>query len=383
MLHSPDRRGTDSAKWTRHAHPERDILPFWVADMDFASPPEVIQALHERIDHGVFGYADAPASCRDAVQEYLHRCHGVEVPEEWFVWLPGMVPGLSVASRTAGKPGDGVMILSPVYPPFFGCPKSADRATVVAKLDPGEHGTAWQLTEEALESALTPRTRMLLLCHPHNPVGRVFTDRELAIARAFCVRHDLVLCSDEIHCDLILDTDKPHRTAIPWEGVDGLRTITLHAPSKTYNIAGLGLSYAVIPDPKLRAAFRKAGRGFTPDPNVLSYAAAEAAYRHGEPWRLRLIDRLRANRDRAVEAINALPGLKTYPVEATYLLWIDARGLGLDNPHRFFLEAAHLYFSPGTDFGAPGFLRLNFGCHEETLEEGLRRMRNAVEKVAG
>ena len=377
MLISPDRRGTDSAKWTRHAQPGRDILPFWVADMDFVSPPAVVEALQARVGHGVFGYADASESCAEAVRAYLRTRHGVEVPAEWIVWLPGMVPGLAVASRAVGSPGDDVMIMTPVYPPFFSCPKAAERGLVLCPLAYDETERRYSIDEAALEAARTARTRLLILCNPHNPVGRVFQESELAAVRRFCARHDIVLCSDEIHCDLILDEDKPHRTAIPWEGQGGLRTITLHAPSKTYNIAGLGLSFAVIPDESLRQAFRRAQRGLVPDPNVLSYVAAEAAYRYGEPWRQELLAQLRLNRDRARQVLDARPGLRTHPVEATYLLWIDARSLEAADPHRFLLDRANVFLSPGTDFGAPGFLRFNFGCAPAVLEEGLGRMARA------
>ena len=378
MLIPTERRGTDSAKWTRHAEAGRDILPFWVADMDFVSPPPVVEALRARVEHGVFGYADAPQPCVEAVQAYLQARHGATVPEEWIVWLPGMVPGLAVASKAAGAAGDDVMIMTPVYPPFFSCPRSAGRGLVAGPLGCDGEKRRYFVDVEALEATRTGRTRLLILCNPHNPVGRVFDDKELAAVRRFCARHDIVLCSDEIHCDLILDEDKTHRTAIPWEGEDGLRTITLMAPSKTYNIAGLGLSFAVIPDAPLRRAFRHAQRCFVPDPNVFSYAATEAAYRHGEPWRRELVAQLRANRDRARAVLDNLPGLRTYPVEATYLLWIDARGLGCDDPHRFLLDRAGVFLSPGADFGAPGFLRLNFGCAPATLDEGLARIARAV-----
>jgi cystathionine beta-lyase len=379
MIPSPDRRGTDSIKWMRHARPGRDILPFWVADMDFTSPPEVIDALRARVDHGVFGYGNATPGLVEAVRDYLRVTHRADVPEEWIVWLPGMVPALSIACRAVGQPGESALIHTPVYPPFFTAARDAGMETRKAPLRLDESADKFVIDIGAMEAALTPDTRLLLLCHPHNPVGRAFTTEELAAIRAFCVRHQLVLCSDEIHCDLILNRQKtPHETAIHWEGENGLRTITLHAPSKTYNIAGLGLSYAVIPDESLRRSFQRAMGGLVPYPNTLSLTAAEAAYRHGGPWLEEVLGILRANQTTALAAINALPGLHAFPVEATYLMWIDARGLGVEDAHAFFLEKADVYLSPGRDFGAPGFLRFNFGCPPELLAEGLRRMAAAV-----
>ena len=379
MLNSPDRRGTDSIKWMRHARPGRDILPFWVADMDFTSPPEVINALHARVAHGVFGYGNAPQSLTDTVRAYLLESHGVQVPADWIVWLPGMVPGLSVACRATGGAGDAAMIMTPVYPPFFtaACDAGMDTQAVAMRLDAAADRYVPDI--EAMQAALTPATKVLLLCHPHNPVGRAFSLEELAEIRGFCTRNNLILCSDEIHCDLVLDRARtPHHTMIQWDGGHGLKTITLHAPSKTYNIAGLGLSYAVIPDAELRVAFQRAMGGLVPYPNTLSLTAAEAAYRHGGPWLEEVLAVLRDNHALAVTSINAMPGLHAFPVEATYLLWIDARSLGVADAHRFFLDHADVYLSSGKDFGAPGFLRLNFGCPREMLEEGLRRMAAAV-----
>lgn len=382
MLLSPDRRGTDSIKWMRHAQPGRDILPFWVADMDFASPPEVIDALRARVDHGVFGYGNALPSLTEAVFGYLQDTHSVDVPAEWIVWLPGMVPGLSVACRATGGPGDDALILTPVYPPFFTAANDAGMGTRKAELKFDSANDRFVLDIDAMEAAVTPRTKLLLLCHPHNPVGRAWTLDELSAIRAFCVRHQLVLCSDEIHCDLILDREKtPHHTAIQWEGESGLKTITLHAPSKTYNIAGLGLSFAVIPDSSLRRSFQRGMGGFVPYPNSLSLTAAEAAYRHGRPWLEEVLGQLRRNHVQALAAINAMSGLHAFPVEATYLMWIDARGLGVEDPHQFFLDEADVYLSSGRDFGAPGYLRFNFGCGEEQLAEGLARMKAAVAKL--
>ena len=231
----------------------------------------------------------------------------------------------------------------------------------------------------ALEAAVTPATRLLLLCHPHNPVGRVWRADELAKLAGFCQRHDLYVCSDEIHCDLILDADKRHTPLALAHPELASRCMTLMAPSKTYNIPGLGCSFAVIQDPALRARFAEAMHGIVPDVNVLGLVAAEAAYREGEPWRRAALDVLRARRDRVEQAVADMPGLSTTHVEATYLAWIDARGLKVTDPAEFF-EQAGVGLSNGVDFGAPGWVRLNFACTAETLETALARIRRACER---
>jgi cystathionine beta-lyase len=231
-----------------------------------------------------------------------------------------------------------------------------------------------------MEAALTADTRLLLLCHPHNPVGRAWTADELAELAIFCKQNDLLVCSDEIHCDLLLDAGRQH---IPLASIDSdmaSRCITLMAPSKTYNIPGLGCAFAVISDAALRHRFCGVMRGIVPDVNVLGLTAAEAAYRDCADWRMALLEVLRGNRDCVEAAVAAMPGLRMTHVEATYLAWIDARGLGVDNPVAFF-EAAGVGLSNGSDFGLPGWVRLNFGCPGTTLESALQRMISACSRV--
>src|SRR5512133_1727846 len=368
-----DRCQTASEKWDRYAG--RDILPLWVADMDFRSPPAVIEALHKRVEHGVFGYTAPPGELIATVLEMLQREYDWPVREEWLVWLPGLVCGLNVACRAVGEPGDGVAAFTPVYPPFLSAPRLAGRELVSVPLVC--RGEVWQMDLEALERAITPRTRLLLLCSPHNPVGRVWSREEQRALLEVAERHDLTICSDEIHAGLVLDQDLQH---IPFAAISSeaaRRTITLHAPSKTYNIPGLGCSFAVIPDEGLRRSFRQVMAGIVPHVNLLGYTAALAAYRDGEAWRQALLEYLRRNRDLVDRAIAGMPGLKTWPVEATYLTWIDARELGAADPARFFEEAG-VGLSDGAPFGAPGFVRLNFGCGRTLLEKALERMQRAL-----
>lgn len=372
-----DRRSLPSEKWGRYAG--RDVLPLWVADMDFAAPPAVIEALHRRIDHGVFGYTDAWPSLVEAVVDGLQRDHGWAIQPDWLVWLPGVVAGFNLACAIAGEPGDGVLTATPVYPPFLTAPANTGR--VLQRVELVLRAGRWQWDWEALEAACTPSTRLLLLCSPHNPVGRVFDEAELRRLADFAARRDLLVCSDEIHCGLVLDPARPHRPLAALDEATARRTITLMAPSKTWNIPALYCAFAVIPDAALRRRYRHAMRGIVPHVNVLGMVAAEAAYRDGDGWRQALLAYLRGNRERVVAAVESLPGLAMTVPEATYLAWIDCRAMmaarGVDNPTAFF-EAAGVGLSDGAVFGAPGFLRLNFGCPRATLDEALARMARAL-----
>ena len=373
----PDRAGTDSIKWRRYAG--RDVIPMWVADMDFAAPPAIIDALHARIDHRVFGYADPWPSLAEAVIEGIARDHAWRIQPEWLVWLPGVVTGFNIAVRAVGQPGDGVFTATPVYPPFLHAAANFDQRLVTAPL--AHKGTRWEWDWPATAAALQENVRLFMLCNPHNPVGRVFDRAELSRIAELAERHDLIICSDEIHCGLVLDPARPHIPIATLDEAVARRTITLMAPSKTWNIPALYCAFAIIPDAGLRTRYKRAMAGIVPHVNVLGLTATEIAYRDCGPWREALLDTLRANAARVFEAINALPCLSTTPVEATYLAWIDCRALiaerGLANAAAFF-EAAGVGLSDGKDFGLPGVVRLNFGCPPARLEEGLKRMRRAV-----
>ncbi|MCK2126940.1 PatB family C-S lyase [Thauera aromatica] len=373
-----DRRSQPGEKWGRYAG--RDVLPLWVADMDFAAPPAVAAALHARIDHGVFGYTDPWPSLEAAVVEGLWRDHRWAIEADWLVWLPGVVTGFNLACGLAGEAGDGVLTATPVYPPFLAAPGHAGR--VLQRCELVLRDGRWQWDWAGLEAARTARTRLLLLCSPHNPVGRVFDDGELRRLAQFAERHDLLICADEIHCGLVLDEGRVHRPIAALDEAVARRTITLMAPSKTWNIPALYCAFAVIPDAALRRRYRHAMRGIVPHVNVLGMVAAEAAYRDGDAWRRVLLDYLRDNRDRVLAAVAAMPGLEMAVPEATYLGWIDCRALiaarGIDDPAAFF-EAAGVGLSDGAAFGAPGFVRINFGCPRATLDEALARMARALQ----
>jgi cystathionine beta-lyase len=370
----PDRRGTGSLKWERHAG--RDVLPMWVADMDFVSAPEIIAALQERAAHGVFGYTIPPKSTVEAALEYLQTRHGVTATAEQIVWFPGLVPALNVACRAFVQPGEEVLTCTPVYPPFLSAPEHA--GVGLRTVDLVEKNDTWDIDFDALESAVTPRTKLFILCNPHNPVGRVFPEATVARLADFCQKHNLVLISDEIHCDLVLD-DAPHVSGLKFPGP---KTVAMFAPSKTFNLAGLACAFLVIPDAATRRTFQHAARGLITEVNAFGYTGCEVALRHGWPWRGQLLDVLRANRDHVENFIaTSLPGVLTWHVEATYLAWLDARELHLPNAAKFF-EDHGVGLSDGVPFGAPaGFLRLNFGCPRTQLDEAMQRMARATQSL--
>ncbi len=372
------RRGTGSLKWDKF--PSLD--PFWVADMDFTSPQEVINALQERVAHGVMGYALPHAGLVESLIQYMQARHQLTVGQEEIIHLGGLVPALSLAARAFGQPGDAVMTCTPIYPPFLGIHHDA-RMDLIS-VPHVTHNGRWEFDWDAMETAVTPKTKIFLLSNPQNPLGRVFTAGEIERLAGFCDRHDLILISDEIHCDLILDDQKtPHVCAAGLPDDLQKRIITLLAPSKTYNIAGLGYAFAVIRDDSLRRKFA-AARGHTlPEINCLAYYAAEAAYRHGEPWRQELIAYLSKNRDTITDFIRTrTPGLIIPDIEATYLAWIDCRALATEKPAHFFEKEAGLYLSDGNFFGAPGHVRFNYGCPHSRLLEGLEKMACALLTLA-
>lgn len=360
-----DRRNSDSIKWGKYAG--RDILPLWVADMDFAAPPAVLDALHRRIEHGVFGYGGPWPSLTESVLAHLADEYDWRIEPEWLVWLPGLVSGLNVACRAiTGE----VLTATPIYPPFLSAPHFSGRKLNRFALACTDNRWHWDMA--ALQQATSAATKLFLLCHPHNPVGRCWTREELLALADHAAANDLVICSDEIHCGLILDADKRH---IPFASLSpeiAQRTITLMAPSKTFNIPGLGCAFAVIANPALRRRFEQAMHGIVPHVNVLGLAACEAAFRDSGDWHRELLSYLAGNRDRLSAVVAGLPGVHMAPVEATYLAWLDVRDLKLDKPAAHF-EAHGIGLSDGADFGAPGWLRLNFGCPTATLDEALRR----------
>ena len=373
-----DRTNTYSEKWDKYKG--RDIIPMWVADSDFETAPEITQALQARVSQGVFGYSEQPTDgVKNAIQSHLKSHYNWIIDKDWIVPLPSLVSGLGIACLMTKSEGDEVIMPATIYPPFNYVTNNSKRTAIKIPmcLESNSDPERWVIDIEALENNITEKTKLLLFCNPHNPAGTVYSSKEINKIHEICQRHDLLVCSDEIHCDLVLDEDKKH---IPFATLNDdakSRTITLMAASKTFNVAGLGFGFAIIPNNKLRAKFRVLVRQRLPDINILAQTATEAAFNHGEEWRLQQIEYLKKNRDYLLKEINNIDGLKMYPLEATYLAWIDVSKLELDDPELFF-EKAGVGISVGKYFGDNNFIRLNFACRRSLVEKAVRRIRKAV-----
>ncbi|NDJ58026.1 putative C-S lyase [Enterobacteriaceae bacterium 4M9] len=363
-----DRRHSDSVKWNKF--PE-SVLPLWVADMDYRSPPCITDALTQRIAHGVFGYGVAPNAFFDAAIAHCEQRYGWQLEPSWLVVLPGVVTGLNLCVRAFSTAQEVTLAPTPIYPPFRKAAALAGRGQHNAPLVL-QHGRP-VVDYTSLEPLMSGQEKLLMLCNPQNPGGTVYTRAELQAQLAFAQRHNLIVCSDEIHCDLVLDENARHIPFATLSEDAAQRSITLMSPSKTYNIAGLGASLAIIPNPELRRRFMAAREGIVPTVDILALTAGTAAWREGEPWREELLVYLRANRDRLVSAVNNVAGLQMHIPQATYLGWIDASGLNADNPAKQFHRAG-LGVSPGADFGELQYVRVNFGCTKATLEQALSRL---------
>ncbi len=368
-----DRGNSDSIKWERYRG--TDILPMWVADSDFAVAPAIAEALKNRVEHGVFGYAKAPRSLVDIIVERMARLYQWQIKPEWLAWQPGVVNGLNLACRITGASGSGVFTPSAVYPPFIDAPELSDRTRRPVPMI--QFAGRWVIDLEWLAQNTGDDDKLLLLCNPHNPGGTVYSRDELSRLAELIVAKDMVICSDEVHCDLILDADKKHSPIATLSKEIETRSITLMAPSKTFNTPGLGCSFAIIPDRNLRRRYLRAKEGIVPYVGALGYVAAQAAYESGDEWNRQQLAYLRANRDYLMREINSIRGLKLDSVEATYLAWIDVSELGLDNAPKFF-EQAGVGMSAGREFGDDRFMRLNFGCPSSLVEEAVTRIRLAV-----
>ena len=377
-----DRNNTGSLKWNWF---DDDILPMWVADMDFQSPEPILRALHTHVEHGVFGYGLPQKKLSETICARMARLYDWQVTPEEIVFLPGLVSGVNVMCRAFGEPGSGVLVQTPIYPPFLSAPanhsqilQTADLATI----DQGET-TGYTVDFDLFERTITKETRLFLLCHPHNPTGLSYTVDELTEMAEICARHDVIICSDEIHCDLLLD-DTIH---VPMAAVSpeiSQNCITLMAPSKTFNIPGLGCSFAIVQNPELLKRLERAKDGIVPWVNVLGLTAAQAAYDECDSWLAKLCDYLTDNRNFVIDYIaEEMPELHPTIPDATYLSWIYCEEAYIaGNPHKYFLEQAKVALNDGATFGKAGerFVRLNFGCPRSQLKMALDRMKVALDK---
>ncbi|KKO54234.1 MalY/PatB family protein [Paenibacillus sp. DMB20] len=380
-----DRNRTASLKWDhlRSVFGVEDVLPMWVADMDFAAPPAVVRAMHERVEHGVFGYTLQTDSYRDAIAAWMKKRHGWNVASEWIQFCPGVVPAMHLMVEAFTEPGDQVLIQTPVYPPFYRVVEDHGRELVQNPLKQDAQGN-YAIDFEDLERSLSgDRVKMMILCSPHNPVGRVWSREELTRIAELCQRHDVLVISDEIHADLVYGPGA-HTPFASLSEDAAQRSFICTAPSKTFNIAGLNTANIIIPNDSNRRKFGMAIERYSLGSiTPLGVAATEAAYREGGEWLDALLAYVRGNMEYMRDYLHRyLPEIKMNLPEATYLLWLDFRELGMDDKelNRFLIENAKLGLNSGASFGknGNGFMRLNAACTRATIEEAMSRLNSAV-----
>jgi cystathionine beta-lyase len=371
-----DRSHTNSIKWD--LYPE-DVLPLWVADMDFAAPQPIIDALQQRIDHPVYGYEGTDAELLDAICNWINRRHGWQIDCDQIMLMNGVVSGMNWVANAFKEDGKHLLIQTPVYPPFFRVADNIGSALLEAPLI--ETGQGYQIDFDAFEQLAAAGAGVFILCNPHNPVGRVYTREELECMGEICLRYGITICADEIHCDLVYP-GHTHTSIASLSDDLAANTITLMAASKTFNIPGLNFSFAVIPNKENYNRMKKASGGMTGHPEILANAAAKAAFTQCDAWLDDLLIYLQANRDYLLDFIGSnMPDIKIFQPQGTYLAWLDCRLLGLEpDPYHFFLDKAKVALNDGKTFGetGEGFVRLNFGCPRATLQEALERMAAAL-----
>ena len=376
------RAGTSSLKYdARNAvFGQSDVIPLWVADMDFAVPAAVQRALTERAAHPVYGYTVYPDALCESLLHWLAVRHGWTVPREWIIFCPGVVPSLHAAILAFTQPGDSVIVQPPVYAPFLSAAETTGRKTVLNPLKFADGQYRFDL--EDFERCAAAGARLLLLCSPHNPVGRVWQAQELQALLQICARHDITVVSDEIHADLVYPGVR--HTPLATLAQDRVKVITAVAPSKTFNIPGLGLSALIVPDAKDRAAINRAFDTLhVSASNPFSIVAFEAAYREGAAWLEALLDYLAGTRDFVREfLLQHLPQIRLIEPQGTYLLWLDCRGMAMDDHQlkQFFVQEAGVGLSPGVLFGTPGsgFMRMNIGAPRSVIRQALEQIANAA-----
>lgn len=371
-----NRHNTKSIKWDKYAE---DVLPLWVADMDFPAPPEVIQAIENRLSHPVLGYSGADEELLNIICAWVDRRHDWKITPDQIMLMAGVVTGVNWTARTFATSGSGLLIQTPVYPPFFKAAPNAGLKLLESPLRMSD--SSYEIDFEDFEQKINQGVKVFVLCNPHNPVGRVFSKPELEKLGEICLRHDVVICSDEIHCDLVYK-DQKHIPIASISDELAQQTVTLMAASKTFNIPGLHFSFAIVPNEDHRRAMQAAGAGIVGHPSFLANEAAKAAFTQCDDWLERLRAYLEDNRDYLIKFVSEnIPGMKMFCPQGTYLAWLDCREMGLEpDPHLFFLNEARVALNDGTTFGinGSGFVRLNYGCPRATLEQALDRMARAV-----
>ena len=374
-----DRKQTESLKW--NCYP-KDVLPMWIADTDFLSPPAVIEALHKRVDHGIFGYGNTPVGLDQVVIDRVKRLYDWDVHLEQIGYVPGIVTGFTLILRALCEKGDAVIFQTPAYPPFIESPQACGLIGIQNPMcldDEGIYRIDFDLFEKQI---IENKVKIYICCNPHNPSGRVFDQDELGKLAEICLRHKVIICSDEIHGDIVFPGKKHHPIASLAPEISK-NTATFMAPSKTYNIAGLHASVAIIQDDELRGKYEAYKSYLVGSPNVLALIAAKAAYEFGDEWLAEQLVYLQGNRDFIDQYISegSLPGIRWSKPEATFLAWLDGRDLPVEgNLQEFFMRAAKVCMNDGCAFGkaGEGFLRLNYGCTRAVLTQALDQMANAI-----
>ncbi|QJC28378.1 MalY/PatB family protein [Enterobacteriaceae endosymbiont of Plateumaris braccata] len=370
-----DRSKSDSLKWNKY---NKDIIPLWIADSDFSCPPCILNALKQRINHGVLGYGIIPKNLSNIIIERLWKNFKWEINPEWIIYINGVVCGLNLTVRTFTTNKNSVIIPTPIYPPFIYATDIVKRHKKYIKLI--NINNRLIIDFNFLNKNINGNEKLIMLCNPHNPVGTVYKYYELEKILEFVKKYNLIVCSDEIHCDLIFEKNIKH---IPFASINDDAaecTITLMSPSKSFNISGLNFAIAIIPNKKLRDKFNLFKKGLNPNIDILSYIAAESAWTYGNNWLNQQIKYLKINRDFLFSKINKLPYLSMLKPEATYLGWIDCSKMKISNPVLYF-EKYGVGLSSGKEFGNDNFIRFNFACTHDILKKALKRIEYAIDKL--
>jgi cysteine-S-conjugate beta-lyase len=368
-----NRHNTNSYKWDKYP---KDVLPMWVADMDFEAPVEVKNALQKIVDHGIYGYSAMPDQLLDVFMKRLEDRHNWKIKKEWVVCLPGLVPGLFNTTGLFPEKSVKTLVNIPVYHHFL---HSADQQ-IRCEIPFIWHNESWTIDFIEFEKIVSQGVKLFLLCNPHNPNGHVFSRSELEKIAELCLKYDVLLCSDEIHCDLILDETKQHFSVASMSKDIENQSITLLSPSKTFNIAGLGCSFAVIPNADIRKKFIKGMFGIMPMLSSFAYEAALAAYTVGEPWRIEMLKYLRANHVYFLKEINQIEGLEMKPLAATYLAWVNYEGLGVENFTET-LENFGLGVQDAIIFGSKNHFRINLATQKVNITRAIEIIKTAVSSL--
>ena len=367
------RKDTHSTKWLKFS--DKDVLPMWIADMDFACPSVITNAMTQRIDQGIFGYTDTPSDLTEVFVRKVYENTEWKIQDDWVVWIPGGVVGLNVSCKTVLAPGEMAMVPSPIYAPFTEAPENMERGFVKNYLVDTKGRLEFDL--EAIETILTEDTKMFFLCNPHNPGGTVFSKQEIEKISSICEERKIIVCSDEIHSDLILEEGLRHVPFASLNKYNEEHSITIMGPCKTYNLAGFPIAAAIIPNEELRDDFVRNTKGIVAHIDSIAFVAAEAAYSKGDIWHSELLDYLKFNRKILSERINKIEGISLKGPEAGFLAWIDCRNSEISNPAEFFINEAKVGVHDGAWFGNKDYVRLNFGCPSSLLEDAISRIEKA------